>query len=490
MTRELVDSGSVLRSVDPVYGAEVARYPVATRDEVVAAVDGARRGRIEWAGLPATERRRELLRWKRLLHTRRAEILALLTRENGKVGADAEIELTLTLHHLDWAARNAGRVLRSRRVSSGLLMVNQASRIERQPCGVIGVIGPWNYPMYTPMGSISYALAAGNAVVFKPSEYTPAIGQWLADTFVTATGRAGVFTVVHGPGATGAQLCRAGVDKLAFTGSAPTGRKVMAACAESLTPVLMELGGKDAAIVAEDADLQRAARAVLWGATMNSGQSCAGVERVYVVAAVAERFLEALAEAARAVQAGRDWGPVTMPGQLATITRHIESALADGGTALVGGPESVRAPYVDAVVLVDVPQDSAAIREETFGPVVTVNRVPDLDTAIAAANAVDYGLGAVVFSKRHGASIAQRLEVGMVSVNDVISYGAVPALPFGGHGGSGFGRIHGEAGLFEFTTPKSTTHRRFHLPVEISAHNRRRRDEWALTAISRLVGMR
>ncbi|WP_446223790.1 aldehyde dehydrogenase family protein [Nocardia sp. IBHARD005] len=490
MSENLKPSETVLRSVDPVTGSQVAEFPVTTADQVAEAVGNARRAATAWAALSVDERRTELLRFKRLIHARRNEILALLTRENGKVAADAEIELTLTLHHLDWAARHAGRVLRPRGVRSGLMMLNQASRIERKPYGVVGVIGPWNYPMYTPMGSIAYALAAGNAVVFKPSEFTSAIGQWLADTFVAATGRDGLFAVVHGWGATGADLCRSGVDKLAFTGSAPTGRKVMAACAETLTPVLMELGGKDAAIVAADADVRQAAQALLWGATMNSGQSCAGVERVYVVEAVASRFLDAIAAAAGSVEAGRDYGPVTMPGQIATIARHIDSGLSDGGSALVGGRDSVRAPFVDPVVLVDVPQSSAAVREETFGPVVTVNRVPDVDAAIAAANAVEYGLGAVVFSKRDGESIAARLDVGMVSINDVISYGAVPALPFGGNGGSGFGRIHGEPGLLEFTTPKAVTRRRFRLPVEVSAHGRRRRDEWALTAISRLVGRR
>src|SRR6266498_207528 len=411
-------------SLDPATGAVVGTFPIHDEAAVRAAVDRARGAAQWWSGLGYGGRRQRLLAWKRLVTARLEELADLLRRENGKVRDDAVVEIGLSIDHLDWAARHAARVLHGRRVPAGLVMINQAARIEYEPYGVVGVVGPWNYPVFTPMGSILYALAAGNAVVFKPSEFTPAVGAWLVESFAEVVPEQPVFQLVTGFGATGAALCRAGVDKLAFTGSAATGRKVMAACAETLTPVLMECGGKDAVIVDADADLDAAVDAVLWGSCTNAGQTCAGVERVYVVDAVHDRFVAALVERARELATPDSFGPITMPRQLDVIRRHIDDAIARGGTAVVGGPESVQPPYVGPVVLTGVPEDAAAVQEETFGPVTIVNRVPDADEA----------------------------------VNGVLSYAGVPSLPFGGVGESGFGRIHGAEGMREFVRPKAIAH--------------------------------
>ncbi|WP_344994669.1 aldehyde dehydrogenase family protein [Tsukamurella soli] len=455
------------------------------------AVRAARRGAAEWSAMTGAERRHHLLRWKQAMYRRRGEILQVLQDETGKVGADAQIELTMTLHHLDWAAHHAHRVLRPRRVAPGMLMLDHRASVERRPFGVVGVIGPWNYPIYTPMGSVSYALAAGNVVVLKPSEHAPRAGRWLADTFRDASGLDAVLQAIPGGPEAGEALCEAGVDKLAFTGSARTGARVMATCAAHLTPVVMELGGKDAAIVAADADLSSAADAIMWGATMNSGQSCAGIERVYVVDDVAEPFTAIMAERAGRLRAGVDYGQMTVPAQVEIVRRHIHAAIADGGVAVVGGPHSVRPPYIDPVVLLDVPEMSTAVTEETFGPTVTITVVPDIETAISRANAVDYGLGAAVFSRRRGREIARRLDVGMVSINDVVSFGAVPGLPFGGRGGSGFGRIHGAEGLREFTSPVSVSERRrVYLPTRVDSHRRRPWDLPVLRACLHIVGAR
>src|SRR6266540_2041559 len=282
-----------------------------------------------------------------------------------------------------------------------------------------------------------------------------------------------VFQIVTGFGATGAALCRAGVDKLAFTGSAATGRKVMAACAETLTPVLMECGGKDAVIVDADADVEAAADAVLWGSCTNAGQTCAGVERVYVVDAVHDRFVAALVERARELATPDSFGPITMPRQLDVIRRHIDDAIARGGTAVVGGPESVQPPYVGPVVLTGVPEAAAAVQEETFGPVTIVNRVPDADEAVRRANGTAYGLGATVFARRRGMELARRLRAGMVAVNGVLSYAGVPSLPFGGVGESGFGRIHGAEGMREFVRPKAIARTRFPALVNLTTYRRK-----------------
>ncbi|MDF0531311.1 aldehyde dehydrogenase family protein [Tsukamurella sp. 8F] len=455
------------------------------------AVAAARSSTGAWAGLTAARRRHHLLQWKREMYRTRDEIRAILRDEAGKVHFDATLELTMALHHLDWAARSAGRVLAPERVRPGMMMLDHETSIERRPYGVVGVIGPWNYPVYTPLGSISYALAAGNAVVFTPSEYATCAAEWLGRTFADATGLDDVFRVVPGGPAAGCALTSSDVDKVAFTGSAATGRLVMAACAERLIPVVMELGGKDAAIVADDADISAAVDAILWGATMNAGQSCAGIERVYVVEEVADEFTRILTERARDLRAGVDYGAMTMERQAGIVARHIGAAVADGGRALVGGPQSVRGRLVDPVILADVPEESVAARDETFGPTLIVAVVPDVATAIVRANAVDTGLGGAVFSRRRGRQIARGLGVGMVAINDVVSFGATPALPFGGRGASGFGRIHGVDGLREFTYPVAVSRRRaLHLPSRASTHRRHAWDVPSLHALLCLVGRR
>ncbi|MEV0129751.1 aldehyde dehydrogenase family protein [Dactylosporangium sp. NPDC050688] len=446
---------------------------VADQRVVEAAVDAARTAAGWWAGLGWDGRRRALLAWKRTLTTRVEELAGQIREETGKPHGDAVLEVMLAVEHLDWAARHARGVLRRRRVPSGLLAANQAASVGYEPLGVIGVIGPWNYPVYTPLGSISYALAAGNAVVFKPSEHTPGVGRWLADRWAEAVPGPAVLQAVTGGGEAGAALCRAGVDKIAFTGSTATGRKVMAACAETLTPVVVEAGGKDALIVAADADLDAAARAAAFGSFGNAGQTCAGVERVYVEQAAYEPFLERLAELARATTPGEApdarYGRMTTPTQAAIVAEHIGDALAKGGRAVVGGPDAVRPPFVDPVVLAEVPEDSLAVTEETFGPTVVVNPVRDLDEAVARANASRYGLAASVFtgSRRTAVEVAERLRAGAVSVNAVLGFAAVPSLPFGGVGDSGFGRIHGADGLREFSRAKSVTRQRFAAPIDL-----------------------
>ncbi len=392
-------------------------------------------------------------------------------RENGKPLTDARLtEVTLPVDHIAWAAKHAPKVLGSRKVPSGMMMANQAALLEYQPLGVIGVIGPWNYPVFTPMGSIAYALAAGNAVVFKPSEYTPAVGKWLVDTFAEVVPEQPVLQLITGFGPTGAALCRAGVDKIAFTGSAATGRKVMAACAETLTPVLMECGGKDAMIVDDDADLDAAATAALWGGMSNAGQTCVGIERVYVTEKSYDAFLATLTKKAGKVTAGTSYGPITMPSQVDIIRRHIADAVARGGRAVVGG--GIEGGLVEPTVLVDVPEDSSAVREETFGPTLTVAKVRDIEEAIALSNDTTYGLAGSVFSKKRGVEIARRLRTGMTSVNQVTAFAGIPGLPFGGIGESGFGRIHGEDGLKEFARAKAITRQKYALPVELLSFDR------------------
>lgn len=446
-------------SRDPRNGNPVASYPIAGGDDVDRTVADARRTAQWWGALGHPGRKARLDRWRRIMASRIDDLAAVIVAETGKTPSDAKSEIVLGLDHLHWAAGHAGKVLRRRRPLSGMLMFNHIATIDYEPLGVVGVIGPWNYPVFTPMGSIAYALAAGNAVVYKPSEYTPGVGKWLVDTFSEVVPDHSVFSLLTGDGATGAALCESAIDKLAFTGSTATGRRVMASCSKRLTPVLMECGGKDVFIVDSDADLKTAAEAAVWGAMGNAGQTCVAVERVYVVDSVADRFLEHVRKRCATLRPGPDpdasFGPITMPSQIDVISRHVQAGVHDGGQLAYGGPDSIRPPYVHPVIITGVPEQSAAMTEETFGPVMIVNAVKSADEAIARANASQMGLGATVFAHKNAGRIASALRSGMVGINSVMPFIAMPSLPFGGVGESGFGRIHGEEGLKEFVRTKA-----------------------------------
>ncbi|RZQ65276.1 aldehyde dehydrogenase family protein [Amycolatopsis suaedae] len=463
-------------SRNPATDEVVGTHPVHTAEDVRAAVERAREAAGWWAGLGFDGRAERLRQWKGVLTRRLPQLCSLVREETGKPLGDAQLEAVLAIEHVAWAAKNARKVLGGKRRSPGMLLSNHTATVEYQPLGVVGVIGPWNYPVYTPLGSITYALAAGNAVVFKPSEYTPGVGKWLVDMFNEVVPEAPVLQLVTGYGATGAALVTSGVDKIAFTGSTATGKKIMAAAAETLTPVVIEAGGKDPLLVDADADLEAAAEATVWGAFSNSGQTCVGVERVYVHERVYDEFLEKVVTKAREVRPGFDqdanYGPMTMPAQLDVVRRHIADALSRGGRALLGGADAVGDRYVQPTVLVDVPEDSEAVREETFGPTVTVARVRDMDEAVEKANATNYGLAATVFAKARGMELARRLRSGMASVNAPLSFAGIASLPFGGVGDSGFGRIHGPEGLREFARSKAIARQRFTAPINLTTFAR------------------
>jgi acyl-CoA reductase-like NAD-dependent aldehyde dehydrogenase len=383
---------------------------------------------------------------------------------------DAILEVMSALTHLHHASERAEKALRPHRVPAGL-MANFRCQVSYHPVGVVAVIGPWNYPIFTPMGSIAYALAAGNAVVFKPSEYTPLVGQLIGEIARQSLSLPDVFQVVTGDGRTGAALVRAEVDKIAFTGSAATGKRVMAAAAERLTPVLMELGGKDAMVVAEDADLDKAAESAVWGSMSNAGQACVSIERCYVVGSIYQPFLDKVLAEARQVTWGADdeasIGAITMPRQVDVIREHLEDAVARGAKVLLGGPGEIRGHFVPPTVVVDVTPEMKIMKEETFGPILPIARVDSVEEAVVQANATRYGLGSSVFGRARARELADRLRAGMTSINSALAFAAVPSLPFGGVGESGFGRIHGDEGLREFSRTKATAEERFALPIAL-----------------------
>jgi len=487
-------SSGTFASHYPVTGEVIAQYPITDRETVFSAVAGARTASQAWQDLEFKGRRKILLQWSNLLIAKLDEITEIVSRETGKPVSDAKLEASLAVGHLGWAARHAEEVMRTSHRSPGALMANMSATVERSPVGVVGVIGPWNYPIFTPMGSISYALAAGNTVVFKPSEYTPGVGMVLANTFAEIAPFADIFTCITGLGVTGKDLCESGVDKLAFTGSTRTAKLVAATCASTMTPVVLECGGKDPVIVADDADLKRAADATIWSAMSNAGQTCIGAERVYVHESVADKFIEEALKVAKKIHPGApgfgNYGPATMPSQIKVIQGHIDDALAKGAKAALGGSDSVKAPFVEPVILLDVPENSTAMLEETFGPTIAINRVKSMDEAIALSNASRYGLGSSIWSKRQGKRIARQLHCGMVAINSTISFAAIASVPFGGVKDSGYGRIHGPEGILEFTYARTVVRARFQLPIAFTSFKRTKGNDKLIVTLTRLLNGR
>lgn len=487
-------SSATFASHYPVTGEVIADYPITDRQTVFNTVASTRIASKAWQDLGFRGRRKVLLQWSNLLISKLDEITEIVSRETGKPVSDAKLEASLAVGHLGWAARHAEEVMRTSHRSPGVLMANMSATVERSPVGVVGVIGPWNYPIFTPMGSISYALAAGNTVVFKPSEYTPGVGMVLASTFAEVAPFVDIFTCITGLGATGKDLCESGIDKLAFTGSTRTAKLVAATCASTMTPVVLECGGKDPVIIAADADLKRAADATIWSAMSNAGQTCIGAERVYVHESVADKFIEEALKIAQKIHPGApgvgNYGPATMLSQIAVIQGHIDDALAKGAKAALGGSDSVKAPFVEPVILLDVPESSTAMLEETFGPTIAINRVKSMDEAIALSNASRYGLGSSIWSKRQGKKIARQLHCGMVAINSTISFAAIASVPFGGVKDSGYGRIHGPEGILEFTYSRTVVRARFQLPISFTSFKRTNGNDRLIVTLTRLLNGR
>jgi aldehyde dehydrogenase (NAD+) len=484
-------SSQLFNSHNPVTAEVVGTYPITSDKSVNEIVGYARSASTSWVNLGFSGRKKVLLAWSNYIINNVDQIAALISRETGKPLSDAKLETSLAVSHIGWAARHAEDIMRTSYRAPGALMANMAATVERSPLGVVGVIGPWNYPVFTPIGSIAYALAAGNTVVFKPSEYTPGAGVWLEESFNNVAPFADIFTTVTGLAETGKALCLSGVDKLSFTGSTRTAQLVAAACATHMTPVVLECGGKDPVIVAADANIDRAVDATIWSAMANAGQSCIGAERVYVDDKVADAFIAKAVRLAESVHAGApgegNYGPATMPSQISVISSHIKAAIKDGGKFAYGSLKSVQAPFVQPVILVDVPESSVAIREETFGPIIIINRVSHMKEAIERANASRYGLGANVWSKRHGKKIASQLKCGMVAINSTFSFAAVASVPFGGVKDSGYGRVHGPEGLLEYTYARTVVRTRFNIPLKFLSFKRRPQDDNLVVKATKLL---
>jgi len=453
-------------AIDPSNGHEIGRVPLLNAADVSAAVKRARQAQPAWARLSFRARAQFILTAREIVLAQVEEIAALIARETGKPPPEAiSMEVTPTLDLMQHFARNAERILRRQKIGIGQFgLMGRSSYIVYKPLGVVGIISPWNFPWATPLDEVVMALIAGNAVVLKPSELTPLTALKIGEVFKQAKLPEGLLEIVTGDGSTGAALVEAGVDKVMFTGSVATGKRVAEAAAKHLTPVVLELGGKDPMVVLEDANLPNAARAAVWGGFANAGQACASIERLYVHKSIAQQFTDLVVAETRKLKVGIptndgvDLGSMTNERQLRLVEDHIEDAIEQGARIETGGHrvETTGGWFHEPTVITNVDHSMEVMREETFGPVLPIMTFNTDDEAVRLANDSIYGLTAAVFTSDigRGRRLAEQIDAGTVMVNEVVYTHAIAQTPWGGVKQSGYGRTHGRLGLLELVTPQ------------------------------------
>ncbi len=463
-----------IRVKNPANLELIGEIQVASREEVNAAMARARAAQKVWAERPLKERAKLLRRALDVVMARQDELIDIIRRETGRSTTETlMMEILSVCDMLNHHAKTAMKQLADRDVSVGALYKTKKLRITYRPLGVVAVITPWNGPFVMGMNPTAQALVAGNAVILKPSEVTPFAGALAAEIFRAAGAPDGLVQVVAGDGEVGRYLLEARPDKVSFTGSTATGRKVGEYCGRELIPVSLELGGKDPMIVCADADVERAAGGAVFGAMFNTGQYCSSLERCYVVEAVANEFIQRVVDQVKTLKLGSeghyDIAPMIWDRQLEKVEAQVKDALDKGARALVGGKR--QGPFFEPTVLVDVTHDMRIMREETFGPVLPIMRVKDEDEALRLANDCEYGLSATVWSKdvQRACELGKRIEAGNLTINDsAFSYG-VHQAPFGGVKSSGIGQVHGENGLRRYT---------HELPIVIDRFGPKREGGW------------
>jgi len=458
--------------LNPATGEILGYSPLTDLQELEQIISRAKIAQKSWSKLDVRERVRYMIRVRDYLTRHAEKISEVISRDNGKTRVDAlTTEVLPAAMAVDYYAKHAKKFLKTRYICPGnILLLNKLSKVVRMPYGVVGVISPWNYPFSIPFSEVVMALLAGNAAVVKTASETQWVGRILEECFLAAELPRGIFHYVNIPGRfAGSAFLKYGIDKLFFTGSLAVGKHLMAEAGERLIPVVLELGGNDAMLVCEDADLFRATSGAVWAGFQNSGQSCGGVERIYVHEEIHDSFLQLLKKKVEALRVGFDEsfkvdiGAMTTERQVSMVKSHLDDALAKGALiyARSAPPEGkVLGTFVPAMVLTGVTHEMLVMQEETFGPLLGVMKVKDMDEAVALANDSHLGLTGSVWSRNRtrAENLARQIQAGVVTINDHLMSHGLAETPWGGVKQSGIGRTHGAIGFDEMTQPQVIVH--------------------------------
>ena len=473
-TIETLPSGAIrLQCFNPATGKPLGELEAHNLEAVDQALQRLRQAAAGYNHAPVSERVRLVRRFRKALAANLDRLVESISSETGKTAQEGQLEVFAALELIRFGERAAPATFRRQYRSTGVL-VHKRAYVDFRPYGVAAVISPWNYPLVLVASPVVEALLAGNVVAAKPSEYTSLTALVTKEIFDEATGRPELFEVILGASQVGERLVSSPLTDVAcFIGSTRVGKIIAGACAQQLKPLILELGGNDAMIVLEDANLRRAARAAVWGGFTNAGQSCHAVERVYVVAAVFEEFLRLVrveaGQLATDNQSDAGMGPLTVAAQYEKVSEHLQDAEKKGAEAETFAATENRPEWFIAPTLVTgVDHSMRIMTEETFGPELAVMPVASAGEAVQKANDSRFGLSAYIFtgSERRGRRLARQLACGTVVLNDVLVQFGMAAVPFGGFRDSGMGKLHGREGLLSFTRQQSVVESRVRLPME------------------------
>lgn len=483
-----------IKVISPLTGERLGNFQIHRDTDIERLIDQAEGAFEHWKNLSIKKRGEYLLKVRDLIYHRLEDIAQIISETTGKPKIEAlTAELIPMLDFISYFVKRAPSLLADRKISLHLF-VHKRSFLSFEPYGVVAILSPWNYPFSIPMADIVIALLTGNTILLKTSEAVLPVAKLIDDLFQWAYLPKGLVNVVFGDGRTGGYIVSSPrVKKIVFTGSTEVGRKILEQASKNLTPCVLELGGKDAAIVCEDADLKKAAKGIVWGAFTNAGQVCASVERVYVSRKISQKFIEAVVQETQKLEIKHDIGAITLPSQMDRYQRQLEEALKKGAKILVGGmaDKTKGGDFFQPTLLINVSHDMAVMNEETFGPLLPMMMVDSDEEAIRLANHSIYGLTASIWTRnvKKGIEMARRIEAGTLTINDVVYTNALAETPWGGYKKSGVGRVHSDIGFREFVQVKHINYDRISLKPFWWFPYTKNSYETAL-AFSRFLGMK